>query len=618
MMKKPKPWARGPLELIHHAEEHLKGNSDFDRRMVLVSFDNAIELSIITFLNLNPLQRNGWACERAQVAKWLHNFHSKLEFLEYYVISHLGQEMLVGRDELIYYHSIRNELYHNGNGFTPTQEIVEEIRKASNWVFLTLFGNHPSEHLSLSNLAEVEVADKNEDGLSSSTQMLQAVLEMKKMLAAYLDVVGGSAGSSLTSSIRSLVDNYSVELPEGLMAAAQKAESIRKVILDGDEPVSSDGELKALSVELKEHAAQIDSTLRKYQVELADASIKATLASVPPYENRKAGYIYQIIGTGRNMSITSYIVKARQVKCLERVPFVVLASHIVELLQLSECLSRHGVGHDSLRTCLPKNFDDLHQALSDPQGIVVFTTPARLRKYTPCHEGHCLLIGMDMQGLEFDLAHSIPNATLINFASSPLLNREKEANKFGDIIASFNYQSAVEQGVLRPVVLMTSDCVEVQSVAKEIGGVDVNQLIIKTLAEDAKTAGAQFRSIVVVNKISDAHKLVAGLQVALSCFESRGGRFLRVGLVSTVVEDRGRREVDEFNNYDYSVAVLVITSGSLAGLDLRNLENAYVGSPLQPGAQYKVASLLGRTELSSHRRIIDFARNEWNVLNGIE
>ncbi len=53
------PWIYGPIELIQHAEGHLKANGDFDKRMALISYDNAIELTITTFLQLHPSQRNG-------------------------------------------------------------------------------------------------------------------------------------------------------------------------------------------------------------------------------------------------------------------------------------------------------------------------------------------------------------------------------------------------------------------------------------------------------------------------------------------------------------------------------------------------------------------------------
>jgi hypothetical protein len=72
------PWARGPFELIRHAEGHLKAGTDFDKRMALISFDNAIEVAITTYLRLHPAQRSGKTYQRDAVDKWLANYHSKL------------------------------------------------------------------------------------------------------------------------------------------------------------------------------------------------------------------------------------------------------------------------------------------------------------------------------------------------------------------------------------------------------------------------------------------------------------------------------------------------------------------------------------------------------------
>lgn len=78
------PWAERPFETIVHGEQHFRGRQHgFDGRMALISFDNAIEISIGTYLSLNPALRNGKSYERKQVTAWLDNFHTKLAFLEY-------------------------------------------------------------------------------------------------------------------------------------------------------------------------------------------------------------------------------------------------------------------------------------------------------------------------------------------------------------------------------------------------------------------------------------------------------------------------------------------------------------------------------------------------------
>src|SRR3989304_2971568 len=112
-----KPWALAPFELLEHAEMHLKSNSDFDKRMALVSYDNSIESSISTYLMLNPTQRNGQQFQKLEVEKWVVNYHTKIEFIEHFVLQILKQQMEVERDDIIFYHGLRNELYHKGNGF---------------------------------------------------------------------------------------------------------------------------------------------------------------------------------------------------------------------------------------------------------------------------------------------------------------------------------------------------------------------------------------------------------------------------------------------------------------------------------------------------------------------
>ena len=46
------PWIDGPRELLQHAIDHLTQGDDFDRRVAMISIDNAVELTIKTYLGL--------------------------------------------------------------------------------------------------------------------------------------------------------------------------------------------------------------------------------------------------------------------------------------------------------------------------------------------------------------------------------------------------------------------------------------------------------------------------------------------------------------------------------------------------------------------------------------
>jgi len=137
-MKSIPPWANGPFELLQHAEGHLLGGEDFDRRIALISFDNAIEVAITTYLTLNPIQRGNRTYPKSDVEKWLNNYHTKLDFLETELIArHLRWS--VEKSHIIWAHDHRNEQYHGGQKGTPEKNVLKIIRQAALWVFSVLF-----------------------------------------------------------------------------------------------------------------------------------------------------------------------------------------------------------------------------------------------------------------------------------------------------------------------------------------------------------------------------------------------------------------------------------------------------------------------------------------------
>lgn len=179
-----KPWMSGPLELLQHAEGHLRGATDFDRRMALISFDNAIEIAISSFLDLHPDQRGGQNFKREDKQKWLHNYHSKIEFLEEFSIQK-GQPLSVQQDEIIFYHKLRNLLYHSGNGVVPEQKHVTGARQVALAVFELLYGVNAEEILNNQGLIEPIMSvrlDVEKD--SGHMHLLQAVIDFENCLGA--------------------------------------------------------------------------------------------------------------------------------------------------------------------------------------------------------------------------------------------------------------------------------------------------------------------------------------------------------------------------------------------------------------------------------------------------
>ena len=154
-------WARGPFELIVHAEGHLRSGDDIDRRMALISFDNAVEVSITSYLTLNPVHRGGASYPGVDVEKWQKNYHTKLDFLEL-ELQKRGLPWAVARDDIFWAHDQRNEQYHGGTGGVPGRRAIETIRTAALWVFGVLFNVADVEKEIEDELASLKPAGKPE------------------------------------------------------------------------------------------------------------------------------------------------------------------------------------------------------------------------------------------------------------------------------------------------------------------------------------------------------------------------------------------------------------------------------------------------------------------------
>jgi hypothetical protein len=154
-----KAWADGPFELILHAELHLQNRNDFDRRIALISFDNAIEVAITTYLTLDPIQRQNRAYPRIDVERWLANYHSKLDFL-FQELTHRRMTVSFEKGEIVWCHKVRNDQYHGGGPTVPRERELVDIRKAALEIFSFLFDVPDVE-----NLLRIRLTELTEDNL---------------------------------------------------------------------------------------------------------------------------------------------------------------------------------------------------------------------------------------------------------------------------------------------------------------------------------------------------------------------------------------------------------------------------------------------------------------------
>ncbi|HSY49916.1 MAG TPA: hypothetical protein VLC46_13965 [Thermoanaerobaculia bacterium] len=130
------PWASGPGEILKHGLDLLRRDTDTNRRLAMISIDNAVELMMKTYLGL-PKRVTALTISRKEYHDAAESFPALLDALEKY-----AADKIVGVDlgAIEWYHRLRNELYHQGNGLTVERDKIEIYAEFANILFKNLFG----------------------------------------------------------------------------------------------------------------------------------------------------------------------------------------------------------------------------------------------------------------------------------------------------------------------------------------------------------------------------------------------------------------------------------------------------------------------------------------------
>jgi len=209
------PWTDGPRELLQHAADHLGLGEDFDRRIAMISVDNAVELATKTYLGLPKRARGTNGPGRKELEAASESFPALLNMLDRY-----AADKLTGVDlgDVEWYHLLRNQLYHSGNGITVERARVEAYFQIALALFENLFGDVP-------------LIDEGTAVHTKTGEFLQLWTRFDYLLRTQLPPKGGIAyywkreflegvsteAATLWDSLRKLRNNlvYSLETPGG-------------------------------------------------------------------------------------------------------------------------------------------------------------------------------------------------------------------------------------------------------------------------------------------------------------------------------------------------------------------------------------------------------------------
>src|SRR5437016_5331425 len=105
--------------------------------MAMICIDNAVELVMKTYLGLPKRITKISGLTRQKYAEILESFPNLLDGLEAY-----APEKVVGFElgDIEWYHRLRNQLYHEGNGVTVEKQKVEGYAAIAKIMCMNLFG----------------------------------------------------------------------------------------------------------------------------------------------------------------------------------------------------------------------------------------------------------------------------------------------------------------------------------------------------------------------------------------------------------------------------------------------------------------------------------------------
>ncbi|HIK14286.1 MAG TPA: type I restriction endonuclease subunit R [Leptolyngbyaceae cyanobacterium M33_DOE_097] len=639
-MTKLKPWALGPFELIKHANDHLNGNADFDKRMALVGFDNAIESSIITFLTLNPLQRNGRQFQKVDVDQWLRSFHSKIEFFEHYVVSLLAQPMLVERDEIIFYHQLRNELYHNGNGFVPAEAHLDGIRTASLWIFSTLFNANAKELLTQDKtITELEAA-KQATNLSSVTIFLETFISLKKTLDLFLETTGSSGEShpsTLTEVWKEAIKAYSDNLPEQYTSVVQEAENARNAIVDGKIFSDDLDSLQELSNKLDTISGNVDSRLRQYQVEIVENAIQATINALSPKGNRKAGIVWQTIGSGLGMSAVSYVLRARLLPTIRDNHVIVVVDRSELALQFYTLISDFSAQYEEGQIVFPESKNALSKAMESSEPKIIISTIQKFDLSQVATRKECLFVGYDLHAFYDNLTKVFPNSTYILFTSTPPLSNQLSFQLFGEVVGTYGFRQALDDGFIADFRIeereirgisdsnffMTDGLLEQVDLSKTSENRYLSSEFLARAAQDIaqhfelrqkKWAG---KGLIVTPNLTIANIFYDEVTAIKTDWY---GSSETTGLIKVIssIEGPTQRAVlmRRFQEQSDPLSLIITTRNWILGIDNSVIHTVYVLSSLSSQLRYRLAGLVSRTHIGKeYGLIVDYMKNDWNLFS---
>lgn len=619
-----KPWMRWPFELIQHAEEHFKAGEDFDRKIALVGYDNAIEASVMTYLGLNPIQRGNRQYEKAKVEEWLRNFHKKAEFLEQHA-AELGLSMRVSRDEIIFYHSLRNGLYHDGNGYVPDMKCVQGVRDAALWTFSALFSCDPEPLLLAGLHVPCKTPATNTDLRSAASVFIEALIATKRVWDDWKKLAERDpAAAELLSALRSTIEPNGSPSDADPGSIIADAEELKSEIAESDFVVADDGRLRTQAARLDRISETLGMQLRHYQQHAISAAINATIPACSG--NGKAGVVVLPTGSGLARILQAYLEECGQLLPARFNKQIILVERRIEAEQLIR-LYRESRNCNQHKILQPVSANQWLSAMGDSDSATIIATINSVRALPVFHDKHCLIAGLNLINTPINLSNLFPKGVFILFTSLLPAKSTQLLHTFGKIISEYSLRDAIADGFIQPIPVHklevdwkyypcenwdTALAASINPIVTTAANI---QELAKAIYRDVSTrlqAGAIKGLIVVDNK-----RFAQLFEQEFREHICSDGSTPTIAVAALTSETDRSLVIYQFAHGD-AQNLLILTKHQLIGLDLPQITACYLTCTVSHNVLTMLVSRMGRKTMGLQNRIIVDCADNYKYLQFLQ
>jgi hypothetical protein len=449
---------------------------------------------------------------------------------------------------------------------------------------------------------------------------IQTKNELSELLAAMNKAVGGRI--SLDRLLQLLQEDS--EVPPAVVNATVEAEKTKEFVLQGDEEKIDEATLRSLAGELGTVTEYLRQRLRSYQLEIVDAAISSTLASVK--SDGRAGIVSQVSGSGLSMTLLAYLARCRETTELANLPCIILVDRVDVGRALAERACDLPNASELMKMVMPSSALELKRTLEAPNSRPVVTTWQMLRmldreqKFT----FSCLVICFDLVRTgtpDFDIKSLFPRGNFILFASTPLQQDECRSELFGNLIRKYDFLAALADGYMLPVRIEQH---QIDMNDSELGGdsEEKRQLhetsaerihaIASTLFEDFRDK--MRRGIHQAVLVTRSRAAVVAFTHELSQLKDKHARSIDTDTL--FVSQLGNRDdMHHLYNDRESPIVWISTIERLVGVDLGPGVICYVTCKVSQDAQHRLVSMVARPRGNAKEAfIVDYASNHWDSM----